>query len=281
MNYGILENVSDEDYNLLQGLRATVLKQFARTPLHGYYAENHPTKSTPALVLGRALHTLVLQPKVFDQQYYVLTEKLDMRFKESKAILADIELKYAKDCILKLDDYERIKAMAGAVYGHKLARKLLESATAVESTLVWNEAGLLNKARLDGVNKSLRCVFDLKSCQDARLIPFSRDMSKYSYHLQAAHYFAGANEVKLGGEHEFEEFYFIAVESKAPYCCAVYLLNLETLMLAKTQREDLMIKYKQCKEQNKWPGLPEELQSIGLPAWDMSLIESEDHSDLE
>ena len=63
------------------------------------------------------------------------------------------------------------------------------------------------------------------------------------------------------------DFTFIAVEKTYPYAVAIYQLDAQALERGRElYRRDLAI-YKHCLEMDDWPGYPEEVQVLSLPAW--------------
>ena len=75
MNSLILK-ISDKEYNELDALRATALKELVKSPFHCRYCEHEDKKPTPALIFGRQLHSYILEPEKFTAEHLLLEEKL-------------------------------------------------------------------------------------------------------------------------------------------------------------------------------------------------------------
>ena len=64
-----------------------------------------------------------------------------------------------------------------------------------------------------------------------------------------------------------DRFLFICVEKTAPYCVAVYELDEDSLTLARSGLEKLLVRWAECEAEDHWPAYPEGIQSLSLPAW--------------
>ena len=71
---GIYRDISIHDYHAGIGLSASNLSELARSPLHYMTSLNYPSKETPSLRLGIAVHCAILEPerKVYSHIYIVL-----------------------------------------------------------------------------------------------------------------------------------------------------------------------------------------------------------------
>jgi hypothetical protein len=64
-----------------------------------------------------------------------------------------------------------------------------------------------------------------------------------------------------------EMFVFVAIEKTAPYLVSCLTLDDDAIRRGRASiREDLRT-MRECLECNEWPGYPETIQTIGLPAW--------------
>jgi len=67
----IITDLSNEDYHTSMALSSSNLKDMLISPYHYWYKKNAPHKSTPALLFGTLLHTMLLEPHLFDKEYFV------------------------------------------------------------------------------------------------------------------------------------------------------------------------------------------------------------------
>jgi exodeoxyribonuclease VIII len=264
------KKITDSEYNALTGLRASVLKELVKSPLHAKYAEDNIKDNTPALLLGRWLHSYILEPDNFAKKHHFLDEKLDLRKsadKERKALLVQ---EFGEN-IIDLQTAEVLKNIRKSAYINQSITNTLKAVSEVELSLQWQERGLECKARLDAYSEQLGAIIDIKTCQDASKSGFSRTINNFNYHLQAAHYLAGAAENGI----KADKFIFIAFEKNAPYASAIYLLDIGTIGTAQTQREFLLELYKKCKQRGLWPSYSNKVENIALPEWASAQIENE------
>jgi hypothetical protein len=182
------------------------------------------SSETPAMKVGTAFHTLVLEIEHFDERYF-LAPKVDLRTSDGKRRLKDAESENEGKISLSPKDWDMIHEMAESVRSHPLANDLLSNGVA-EQTLMWNdkETDVLMKGRIDWINQEYRTVIDLKSCQDASRDHVEKDLwsTAFRYNVQASIYTDGAKSVF---DSESWAFNFVFVEKKPPY--GVQIVDLE------------------------------------------------------
>jgi exodeoxyribonuclease VIII len=231
------------------------LKQFAISPAHfiAYKAREH--KPTASMLLGTALHTLVLEPKEFNNRYLVIpdgTRRGTKAFKEFEALAAV----RGEECeIIKESEYKPILRMRDNILDHPEASKLLAACDTFEQRSTWEFNGILFHGFKDGEGPSI--ILDLKTTQDASVRKFSRQLVDLRYYWQAALYSCESNYKK--------DFYIIAVENKSPYNVAVYKLSQEFIDLAVRELIEVTNRFK------KWDGMSKsysnEIQVLTPPSY--------------
>lgn len=256
--------LTNAEYHARPEVSKSGLDQVRRSPLHFWNRYLNPSRviepPTDAMVLGSALHTRVLEPHLFADEYIVAPEGIDRRTKEGKLRWADFEAESEGRTVLKGEDAARIEAMAQAVHRHPAASLILRLPGKAEQSYFWTDeaSGEQCKCRPDWHSDDRRIIADVKTTEDASPRSFARSVIKYRYHVQAAFYSQGISA---------EQFLFIAVEKKAPFAVAVYVTPPELLERgAKEAAEDLRL-LATCRADNKWPGYGDEIQALTLPAW--------------
>jgi hypothetical protein len=154
--------------------------------------------------------------------------------------------------------------MAAAVHTHPAAATLLTGGYR-EITAYWEdkETGLPCRARPDYLNDDMSLVADLKTCASAAPGAFSRAVNQYRYHVQDGWYRDGLKVLGCPVEH----FAFICVENTPPHAVACYVLEPSAVDLGRElYRRDLKT-YAICKQENRWPGYSEEIETLRLPNW--------------
>lgn len=229
----------------------SMLKTFAdrRRLYEGYYVtgEIPQPEDTDPMRKGTAAHTALLEPHRFER--LVLTFPPELLGKKG-AVSTDAakafrdEHEAAGRIVLKEKDYAAIKAMADSV--RRVCGKWLDLPAMKERALYWSDelTGMAMKMRLDWLlNRGTAIVFDLKTTGDSGPREFRKRIEGNGYWLQTAHYIEG---VKVAMGVESVEFYFIAVEDKPPYACALYSLDGAALAAAAITRRRLLNELHTC-----------------------------------
>ena len=258
-------DLSNSDYHALDAVSPSRLKLLGRSPLHFYdrylAPDREPQETTPAMQLGTALHTAVLEPDLWSSTVAVPKQKWDRRKPADKAAAEAFELEAAGKIVLSSDDAARALAMAAAVRAHPAARLILAMDGAREASYTWSDEKLwlACKGRPDFHTLDRRFVVDVKSTADASRDPFSKSIANFDYHVQTAW-----NLDALGAE----IFLTIAVESARPYAVAVYPASPELIEAGRRRIRSAMETLADCIASGKWPGYGDQIQeAIDLPHW--------------
>jgi hypothetical protein len=257
--------LSNEDYHHLKAVSPSQIKVLARSPLHyfdKFLAEDREKKPpTDAMLKGTALHTAILEPELWDATIAVPPHSFDRRTKVGKELAAEFERNSVGKIVLSPEDADEVRRMADAVRKHPAARFLLELPGRREASYTWTDpaTGLECKTRPDWHSDDRRIVLDVKTAADASRPEFSRSISNYDYHVQAAW-----NLDAQGGE----MFLSLVVENARPYAVAVYPASDALLEAGRRRIRSAMEVLAECWRTNTWPGYGEQIQEpIDLPAW--------------
>jgi exodeoxyribonuclease VIII len=245
------------------------LDLLARSPLHYWARYIDPKRElpdpTPAMRIGTALHTLVLEQDQFEERY-ITAPQVDRRTKAGKEAWAEFETEAGDLELIAADDRAQISRMAEAVWAHPAAAALLHWEGKAETTHMWTDeaTGLACKCRPDWLTNDGRLIVDLKTTENASPREFGRSIAQWRYHVQAAWYLDGI-EQSTGTRPE--QFLFVTVEKRAPFACAVYAADAEMIAAgAQTAARDLEV-LATCKAADAWPGYSDQIEPISLPAW--------------
>ena len=103
---------------------SSALKSIAKRSVFHYI--NSELKETEALLVGSAFHTLVLEPHLFNEEFFVM-EKIDRRTKVGKAKAHAIEaemIAQGKKCISQ-QNYQMISNMRDSIQNNSVCSKIL------------------------------------------------------------------------------------------------------------------------------------------------------------
>ena len=257
-----LVDMDEAAYHAAPALGSTDLKNLLRSPAHYKAAKEQPLESE-ALRIGTLVHECILEPDTWRLRRDI--PQVNKRTKAGKEELAKFYEVMGEEGLLAVDVEDRAlcEAMRDSVMSHRLVKAVLENAERREQSCFWpddyTEVGC--KARFDGLADGL--VLDLKTTQDASPGAFRNAVARYDYHVQAAHYSAGAHAVTG----RWPDYAIVAVEKKPPYACAVYMLDEDALAVGAKRREDALARYMVCQGEGRWPAYPETVQTLSLPGW--------------
>ena len=252
------------DYLAEERLSPSRAKLLSKSPAHDRYNRDHPPTETPALRIGKAVHSLALEGRpAFDRGFTVAPE-CDRRTREGKALWTDFTAASERRTVLTASEAELVEGMAGAILSHPLAPALLADGTP-ELSMLWDdpETGCPCKGRADLARLADGAIIDLKTTIDASPAAFARSALSFGYHTQAAAYLSGA--AALGAD--AGDFIIVAVEKSAPFAVGIYRLPNAALELGRRRWREACALYAQCLETGRWPGYPEAITELTLPNW--------------
>jgi hypothetical protein len=257
----IVRGMPATQYHSLRAASSSRLKAILRSPAHLKHMDENGL-TADALALGEAVHTAVLEPHRFKDDYGV-APRVDKRTKEGKAAWQMFVDANPTATIINEDDWLQITGMARAIQLHPSAMDLVNGRTETEVSLFWNELGMRCKARLDGYNLDSRCLIDIKTTQDASRDGFSKSIANFGYHIQAAWYIDAARAAGF----DVEGMVFVAVEKTAPYGVGVYLIDDASVDEGRRQLARALPLLANCEATNTWPSYDDSVQTISLPRW--------------
>lgn len=266
MKPGVKRNLSNAEYHSSDGVSKSGLDLIAQSPLH-YWAKyldpnRQPDDPTPALLLGTAIHTAVLEPERFANDYLV-APNVDRRTNDGKARWAEFMETAQGKTVISSADFDKCRQIADQVRSHPTAMTLFnDGAPEVSAYWIDQETGVLCKCRPDWLSKKL--VVDLKSSRDASPDAFQRSAYSYRYHVQAAWYLDG---IAAATGKPRDAFIFAAFEKDPPFACAFYYADEGMIEAGRREYRRLLRTYADCLSAGRWPGYPIELQALTLPAW--------------
>jgi hypothetical protein len=181
-----------EEYKSLNAINASFLKACANGEYAGFKYLHEPRTPSPAMNLGTAIHTALLEPHLFDSQIAV-QKKVDGRTIEGKAYTKAFAETSVGKIIIDEQQFEIIKKIQENAMEHQGAKTLLGYNK--EVTFQWsNEFGEM-KARLDLVHPELAELADVKSADDCSPKAFIKQLIDLHYDIQFFHYHLALQQV--------------------------------------------------------------------------------------
>ena len=242
------------DYCASPGVNWSTLKHMGTSPAHYKSALETPRKDTPQVLLGRAVHSAVLEPDRMLEEFTVWPGT--RRGKDWEAFKAA----HKGRGILTKPEYDSCLAVRDAVRSNPEAAALLTGLS--EVSLQWQDerTGVWCKARVDHMvsTASDSWLVDLKTAQSVTPRDFESAAARFQYYGQLAFYRRGA---------PLKTVYIIAVENAPPYDVVVYELDEYALAYGDDEVDRYLDRLVECTSTDTWPGQYPETQVLGLPPW--------------
>lgn len=223
------------------------------------YERDNPPAPKRHFDIGHAAHKLVLGvgPKLV---------RIDADEWRTNAIKAQVAaVREAGDVPLKPDEYDQVHAMAAALRQHQLAAALLNPDHGVaEQSAFWvdDATGVWRRCRFDWLG---RWPVDYKTAQSVEPGYIRKAMHDYGYHQQSAWYGDGARA--LGIADDATPFMFIFQMKDPPYLVTVAQSEPDAMRDAHVRNRQAIAKYRECVENDDWPGYTTDVAHIALPRW--------------
>ena len=259
MKPGYYKDIPNAAYHAGEGISKSQLDMLAKAPALLPWSKAAPEDKgkTKALDFGDAMHAVLLEPHRFENEY-VVAPKFDRRSRAGKAEAEAWEAANANRVHLTAEEGRKIALMRESVFAHPDARRLLEAEGDVESSIYWEESGVLCRCRPDKALPKHNFMLDVKTTADMAKFHFSaRD---YRYDVQDAFYSSGYRH--HFGDHP--NFIFLVVSTSIS--CGKYPVELLELSPEDKLNGEQLYKaeletYRQCLESNEWPGI----RTLSLP----------------
>lgn len=254
-------NMTNEAYHADRThISKSMLDALKKSPAHLKAQMTHPKEQTLAMEIGSMTHEFILQPDQF-VRHFAIAPKFDRRTKQGKQDAEQWELENSGKKAITSDYQDMLNGMRDSLLAHREAYKLLSAQGDCEMSIFTTHLGVKCKIRPD--KKTGNTIVDLKTCEDASAIGFSKSIANFRYHVQCAFYLDVAKSSGLS----VDNFIFIAVEKEYPYAVATYQLDLDSIEAGRTEYTRQLDLYKNCLELDSWPAYGQTLETISLPNW--------------
>lgn len=272
-----LKDMPMDEYHSHPSLSKSMLAVLGDCPARfkHMYIDGNKRQETESLRIGKAVHTLALEPKKWKAEY--VTFSGDRRTKQGKEDYA--EALASGKTIINEKEIEQIEGMANSLSKNPFALALLKADGYAESTIIWNEDGLDLRCRPDFMRND-GLIVDLKTCRSANPSIFHSDAWKFHYDVSVA-------MTSRGYEAHFgkpaDNYVFLCIEVEAPYiveCFESYaamdnITGMSYLSAGEVRLNKLINKYKECKAADNWPSYSGRITTMKIPSWAMKGLENE------
>ena len=264
---GVHYQMPESEYRMAPAIAGSDAKHILppKTPAHyaAHMAGETKREQTKAMLLGTMSHLAVLEPNKLDSAFVEKPEGIDFRTKDGK----EWKAKVGTTPILDADEARAVRGIRDSIAAHDAAKALLAGTQSEVAMFAEHRTGLWIKGRVDALkveSDNEAVIVDVKTTSaGADYGTFSRQAAQLNYHLSAAWYchIAGLNGLPPA------RFYWIVVETVAPYAVAVYEIHPDALDLGVGMMNDALELIAQCEDEGHWPGYDGTVQTLNLPAW--------------
>lgn len=267
---GLVE-CSNDEYHSAPGISKSHLDCIAgksgKHYWHKYLNPNRePEGSTPAKILGTAIHAVILEPDLFKADY-VPSPGFDRRTTAGKAEWAAFQAENAGKIILSDDDYQTCLKVRDSVYQDELAGALLRAPGKSEQSF-WAldpDTGELVKCRYDRLQDDGGLALDVKSTEDASPAGFGKSVANYRYYVQPPWYF---DVLDILYAETPRAWAFLAVEKEPPYVCGIYYATDAQMAMGRDAARRDFNRIVELKRAGVFPGYTAEGPlPVELPGW--------------
>jgi hypothetical protein len=264
---GIHYDMPEADYRSATAIAGSDAKHILppKTPAHyaAHMAGELKREPSKAMLLGTMAHLAVLEPQKLDTAFVERPEGIDLRTKLGKEWKESV----GTMPVLDQDEARAVRGIRDSIAANRAARQLLAETQSEVALFAEHRTGLWIKGRVDALKvvDDMECVIvDVKTTSaGADYNTFSRQAASLNYHVSAAWYchLCGLNALPPA------RFYWVVVETSAPYAVAVYEIAPDALDLGASMMSDALSLIAECEDRGEWPGYATEVQSLNLPAW--------------
>jgi len=248
--------MSDKDYFKVPALSNSGFRLLKESVLHFVHQDLFKIEGA-SLTLGSAVHKLVLENELFNEDFIIEDfegcelNKNTKIYKEAKANW----LESAKGkTILSKDLFEQVTLMARNVKA--IAGGLLQGGVA-ELAFFSKFDGIPVKCKADYYIESAGVVIDLKTTKSIR--DFKKSILEYGYGTQSAFYC----DVVKSLNKPAERFVFILVETTKPYMVSVQEMHSDSIEEGRAIYSEYLATWKKYKED----GVVNVVKTTGFPDW--------------
>ncbi len=241
MNFkeGVYEDLPFAEYSKIPAYRASDLKAASRCVFT--WKNKKEILETPALLEGKAQHTIFLEHHNFDNEF-VITPKIDRRTKIGKQDYEDFLNTVGGRTPITQTLYDTCMERREVV-SHYIPKP--EHKVELTICFMWN--GHPFKSRLDWHDGER--PWDLKTCRDASPRGFRSAINIFGYNMQGSLYVDACKAAGL----PVNGFSFLAQEKAHPYPYAIYELSDEALVYGQTKNEQALSLILIAQKSNDYP----------------------------
>ena len=257
---------SPEDYYSRRALSNSGMTELLRCPARFKARLDEAEQGradTQALLFGRLLHCIVLEPEALESRYRAKLHNGNS--KEGRAEIAAAKADSVE--LVPEKTWHDAHNMAHALREHPVLKSAQDKES--EVSVYWTELdGVVPcKARVDmlaTIPAFGPVAIDIKTACDASPGELERSIIKYGYNRQAVWYLRG---LRAAGR-DVRAFIFLAVEKEPPHIVTAFTVSEGAQALALEDIQHCVETFAGCMSSGMWPGYTTSpIVELDVPAW--------------
>ncbi len=234
------------------------VKKLALSGKQYLHAVNTPHEPTRAMLIGTAVHHIVLGPRAGNPVLrYPGNSRVGNVWKDFAAANPGAE-------ILTVPEWDEAEEIATAVLCDPVAVARLSGAR-FETPLIWEDGGLkCSTSGVDIISNDGEELCDLKTTNTVEPEAWKRQAFKMGYPMQMAWYRRGA---RANGIKASRGLFLLGVETRAPFEVVELELTEAMIDLAERTVSLWMEKLRVFTDSKQWPGYAQSSVPLDVPSW--------------
>lgn len=267
---GLYPGIVFSDYLKLDALNISSLAEIADSPRSFRYWRDNPKPVTDAMLIGRAAHTMTLEPHRMQVEYALWTGG-------ARRGSAWEEFRFGAEAqgktVLTEGQFDDVKQIAAAIQSDPITSRYCRPGEAAELSIVATDpdTGTLLRGRADYHRDGI--LLDIKTTRCTNEHEFFNDSSRRMYHARLAWY-AWLLELNGAAPHTVK---ILAAQNVPPFDVWVCNVGSNDLAAGRVTCCEWLEEYASCVRSGQWPGLARgkeltlEVRDWALPDADVEL----------
>lgn len=266
-----VHDIPNHVYHAAHGYSRSQLMYLDKSPYHFWYeylsGRERDFTETSDMKIGSAVHTLLLEPDKFEDEFAVAPE-INKRTNQGKQDWADFQIAASGKIVMTKEEFKKADAIIQGLKEHKIVDDMVMDAK-IEQSIFWTdkETGLQFKCRPDVWHENF--IVDVKTARSVEHDTFARAALDSGYYVQAGMMFEALHTLGL----PIEKYLFLCAEKVEPYAPKIFVLDELALEFGLQHFQVYKKKLAYHFRMNEWPGY--EIENLRLPPYARNKIDLE------
>lgn len=253
-------------YRALNAISTSEINRLQNTLAHWRVSLEASETVSDSLKIGNAFDALIESERRFREEIGVLAADVNLRTKVGQATRDGLQKTFGANAVLKEVEARVVRKMVDAAKANKRVAEMIKNALSWQGVIVWESEGIPRRCRYDLLTeiggKTILVDFKTTALDKASPRYNPKHFYDFGYHRQAAAYLEAARTVELG----VDEFWFVFVESSAPYAVRAEPIDEVSLKIGELELEERLKKILYAIMHDDFPAYPSG-DPFTVPRW--------------